>query len=49
MSLEVLLMKADNEKLDASFEMMPGMKMTHCDLIALCTYRKANCMGQIAL
>ncbi|HRO47647.1 DinB family protein [Agriterribacter sp.] len=47
--LRDILMKVDDEKLDTLFEMMPGMKMTHYDLIAFCTYREANCIGQIAL
>ena len=37
------------EKLDSLFEMMPGEKMTHYDLIAFMVYREANCIGQIAL
>lgn len=37
-----------DEKLDSPFE-MPGMKMTHFDLITFCTYREANVIGQIAL
>lgn len=38
-----------NEKLDESFEMMPGMRMTYYDLITFIIYREANCIGQIAL
>ena len=38
-----------DEKLDESFEMMPGMKMTYYDLITFIIYREANCIGQIAL
>jgi hypothetical protein len=37
-----------DEKLDSQFE-MPGMKMTHFDLIGFIIYREANCIGQIAL
>ena len=43
------LINADDKKLDESFEMMPGMSMTYYELIAFCTYREANCIGQIAL
>jgi hypothetical protein len=38
-----------DEKLDSSFEMMPGMKMTIYELISFFSYREANCIGQIAL
>jgi len=38
-----------DEKLNESFEMMPGMKMTYYDLITFIIYREANCIGQIAL
>jgi uncharacterized damage-inducible protein DinB len=38
-----------DEKLDQSFEMMPGMRMTHYELISFIIYREANCIGQIAL
>jgi len=38
-----------DEKLDSLFEMMPGEKMTHFDLIAFIIYREANCIGQLAL
>ncbi|HKZ66753.1 MAG TPA: hypothetical protein VJ111_10375 [Chitinophagaceae bacterium] len=38
-----------DEKLDESFEMMPGMKMTYYELITFIIYREANCIGQIAL
>jgi len=38
-----------DEKLDESFEMMPGMRMTYYDLITFIIYREANCIGQIAL
>ena len=38
-----------DQKLDESFEMMPGMKMTYYDLITFIIYREANCIGQIAL
>ena len=43
------LVNVSDEKLDESFEMMPGMKMTYYDLITFITYREANCIGQIAL
>ncbi len=42
-------MKVTDEKLDESFEMMPGMRMTYYELITFITYREANCIGQIAL
>jgi hypothetical protein len=38
-----------DSKLDESMEMGPGMKMTKYELICFCTYREANCIGQIAL
>jgi hypothetical protein len=43
------LVNVSDEKLDTSFEMMPGMTMTNFDLIAFISYREANCIGQIAL
>ena len=43
------LINANDEKLDESFEMMPGMTITNFDLIAFSSYREANCIGQIAL
>lgn len=43
------LINVGDEKLDSLFEMMPGEKMTHFDLIAFIIYREANCIGQIAL
>lgn len=43
------LLNVSDEKLDTSFEMMPGMKMTNFDLISFISYREANCIGQIAL
>lgn len=43
------LANADDEKLDSSFEMMPGQSMSNFDLIAFTIYREANCIGQIAL
>lgn len=43
------LVNIDDEKLDSSFEMMPGERMTFFELIAFMTYREANCIGQIAL
>ncbi|HRP55912.1 DinB family protein [Agriterribacter sp.] len=47
--LREALINADDKKLNESFEMMPGMSMTYYDLITFCTYREANCIGQIAL
>ncbi len=43
------LMEVSDAKLDESFEMMPGMKMTYYELITFVFYREANCIGQIAL
>ena|SRR5688572_12375517 len=47
--LRDVLTRVSDEKLDTSFEMMPGMTMTNFDLIAFISYREANCIGQIAL
>ena len=47
--LREALVNVSDEKLDASFEMMPGMSMTYFELIAFIIYREANCIGQIAL
>lgn len=47
--LKDALLHVSDQKLDESFEMMPGMKMTNYDLICFATYREANCIGQIAL
>lgn len=43
------LVQLTDDKLDTSFEMMPGFKMTIYELISFCSYREANCIGQIAL
>jgi hypothetical protein len=43
------LINVTDEKLDSEFEMMPGEKMTHFDLITFIIYREANIIGQIAL
>ena len=42
-------MKVSDDKLDESFEMMPGMKMTYYELITFIIYREANIIGQLAL
>lgn len=47
--LREALVNVTAEKLDESFEMMPGMKMTYYDLITFIIYREANIIGQIAL
>ena len=47
--LREAFLNVTDDKLDSTFEMMPGMTMTHFDLIAFMTYREANCIGQIAL
>lgn len=46
--LREAFLNVSDEKLDSPFE-MPGMKMSHFDLITFCTYREANVIGQIAL
>lgn len=43
------LVNISDEKLDEKFEMMPGMTMTHYELITFMTYREASIIGQIAL
>ena len=43
------LMNVTADKLNSDFEMVPGDKMTHYELITFMTYREANCIGQIAL
>ncbi|MES2773120.1 MAG: DinB family protein [Bacteroidota bacterium] len=48
-SLKEGLISVSDEKLDTKFEMMPGMTMSHFDMIAFTIYREANCLGQIAL
>lgn len=47
--LKDALLNIADEKLDESFEMMPGMKMTYYDLVTFMSYREASCIGQIAL
>ena len=47
--LREALKTIDDEKLENTFEMMPGMTMSYFDLIVFTTYREANCIGQIAL
>ena len=47
--LRTALMNVQDAKLDESFEMMPGMRMTYFDLTTFMIYREANCIGQIAL
>ncbi len=47
--LRAALMKVEDARLDESFEMMPGMRMTYFDLTTFMIYREANCIGQIAL
>ncbi len=42
-------MKVTDNKLNESFEMMPGMRMTYYELITFIIYREANCIGQLAL
>jgi ERCC4-type nuclease len=48
-ALRDILTNASDEKLDESFEMMPGMRMTYYELLTFIIYREANCIGQIAL
>lgn len=38
-----------DERLEKTFEMMPGNSMRFYDLLIFMTYREANCIGQIAL
>lgn len=47
--LRTALAAVSDEKLDESFEMMPGFKMTYYELITFIIYREANIIGQIAL
>ena len=47
--LREALVNVSDGKLDESFEMMPGMRMTYFELIAFIIYREANIIGQIAL
>jgi hypothetical protein len=47
--LRSALVNVSDEKLDAQFEMAPGMTMTYFELIAFIIYREANIIGQIAL
>ncbi len=42
-------LNVSDQKLDESFEMMPGMTMTYYELITFIIYREANIIGQIAL
>jgi hypothetical protein len=44
-----LLININDDHLDKTFEMMPGMNMTYYELITFITYREANIIGQIAL
>ncbi|MDB5209064.1 MAG: hypothetical protein JWR72_4139 [Flavisolibacter sp.] len=44
-----LFMNVTDAKLDETFEMMPGMKMTYYELVTFIIYREANCIGQLAL
>ena len=48
-SLRDILVNVTDEKLEESFEMMPGMMMTYYELVTFIIYREANCIGQIAL
>ena len=47
--LRKALLEVSTQKLDTSFDMMPGVPMTYFDLITFMIYREANCIGQIAL
>ncbi len=47
--LKDALLQVSDQKLDEKFEMMPGMMMSHYDLISFIIYREANIIGQIAL
>ena len=48
-ALREALSNATTEKLDTSFEMMPGAKMTYYELYSFMMYREANMIGQLAL
>lgn len=43
------LLQASTEKLNSSFDMMPGMAFPYYDLVSFSIYREANMIGQIAL
>lgn len=47
--LREVFLNVSDQKLDESFEMTPGMKMTYYELITFIIYREANVIGQIAL
>lgn len=42
-------LQVTDERLDRSFEMMPGVVMPFFDLVTFITYREASVIGQIAL
>jgi hypothetical protein len=46
--LREALVNVSDEKLDSPYE-IPGMKMSHFELIAFIIYREANIIGQLAL
>ncbi len=43
------LSSVTDKQLDEVFEMTPEFSMSNYELICFCTYREANCIGQIAL
>ncbi len=47
--LREVLMNISDQKLDETFEMMPGWKLSHFELITFLIYREANIIGQLAL
>jgi len=47
--LKDALYEASTEKLDTSFEMMPGYRITYYELVAFMTHREAYLIGQIGL
>lgn len=47
--LKDILLNITDEKLDSSFEMMPGQAFSIYQLITFTAYREASCIGQIAL
>jgi len=47
--LRIAFLKVSDERLNESFEMMPGFKMTYFEFITFIIYREANIIGQIAL
>jgi hypothetical protein len=47
--LRVKVLEVTDERLDAKFEMMPGMMISYFDWYSFAIYREANIIGQLAL